>query len=89
MAINNLLIDYANAPWWLEQNLYQSWLVQIRKNKYFILQWQNIGNRNKSSLTIGKLLVERNIWKLWPAKIFKCIGRRLVVIGKQYFTNVY
>ena len=51
--------------------------------------WQNIGNRNNALVTIGKSLVERNTWKLWSAKIFKCIGKRLAVIGNQHFTNRY
>ena len=59
------------------------------QNKYFILQWQNIGNRNNALVTISKSMVENNIWKLWPAKMFKCIGKELVLIGNQYFTNRY
>ena len=50
---------------------------------------QNIGNRNNSLSVIGESLAERNIWKLWAAKMFKCIGKRLAVIGNQYFTNRY
>ena len=37
------------------------WYIQIGKNKYFILQWQNIGNRNNALVTNGKSLVESNI----------------------------
>ena len=50
---------------------------------------QNIGNKSNAMLTIGKSLVERNTWKSWPAKMFKCIGKRLAVICNQYFTNHY
>ena len=35
--------------------------AQIGKNKFFILQLQNIGNRNNALVTIGKSLVESNI----------------------------
>ena len=35
--------------------------VQIGKNKFFILQLQNIGNRNNALVTIGKSLEEGNI----------------------------
>ena len=40
---------------------------------------------------IGKsiTMVEINMWKLWPSKIYKCIGKRLAVIDNQYFTNCY
>ena len=53
------------------------------------LHWQNTGNKPNALLTICKSLVEINMWKLWPAKIYKCIGKRLAVIGNQYFTNLY
>ena len=90
MATNNLLIDYQYTIIPLTKFLTKSWLVQIGKNKYFILQWQNIGNRNHALITTnGKSMVESNIWKLWPAKIFKCIGKRLALIGNQYVTNRY
>ena len=62
---------------------------KIGKNKYFILHWKNISTRNNALVTIGKSLVKSNICKLWPVKIFKCIGKRLAVIGNQYFTSHY
>ena len=64
-------------------------MIETGKNKCFILQWQNIGNKVNALVTIGKSLVESNIWKLWPAKMFKYIGKRLAVIGNKYFTNHY
>ena len=50
---------------------------------------QMMGNKNNALVRIGKSLVESNIWRLWPAKMFQCIGKRLAVIGNQYFTNGY
>ena len=64
-------------------------MIETGKNKCFILQWQNIGNKIHALVTIDKSLVESNIWKLWPAKMFKYIGKRLAVIGNKYFTNHY
>ena len=65
-----------------------NWQKQIL---YFTLAkyWQNIGNMYNALVTIGKSLLEINMWKFWPSKIYKCIGKRLVVIGNQYFANCY
>ena len=62
-------------------------MVEI--NLYFKLvkYWQNVGNRYNALVTIGKSLVEINMWVLWTSKIYKCICERLAVIGNQYFTN--
>ena len=67
------------------------WYKLVKKILNFTIarHGQNIGNKNNASLTIGKSLVERNIWKSWPAKMFKWVGKRLAVIGNQYFTNHY
>ena len=36
-------------------------MIETGKNKCFILQWQNIGNKVNALVTIGKSLVESNI----------------------------
>ena len=77
-ATNNLLIDYQCTIMALTKVLLI--MIETGKNKCFILQWQNIGNKIHALVTIDKSLVESNIWKLWPAKMFKCIGKRLAVI---------
>ena len=84
MATDNVPIDYQYTIIALTKFWYK-----IGKNKYFILHWQNSGNRNNALVSNGKSLVKSNICKLWPAKIFKCIGKRLAVIGNQYFASRY
>ena len=64
---------------------WQKQILYFRMAKH----WQIIGNRNNALVTIGKSLVESNIWKLWPTKMFKCIDKRLAAIDNQYFTNRY
>ena len=58
---------------------------------YFTMakHWQNTDNGSNALVAISKSLAESNIWKLCRAKIFKCIDKRLAVIGNQYFTNRY
>ena len=43
-------------------------MIQIGKNKHFILQWQNTGNRNNSSLTIGKSFGKKEYLKIMTCK---------------------
>ena len=59
MATNNLPIDYQSTITILTKFL-PIMIGTIGKNKYFSLQWQNIGNRSNALVTIGKL-VESNI----------------------------
>ena len=59
MATNNLLIDYQCTIMALTKVL--PIMIETGKNKCFILQWQNIGNKINALVTIGKSLVESNI----------------------------
>ena len=81
MHHNGLSKIFTNHDWYK--------LVKKRLNFTIARQGQNIGNKNNALLTIGTSLVERNILKSWPAKMFKCVGKRLAMIGNQYFTNHY
>ena len=38
---------------------------------------QNIGKRFNALITLGKSLVEINMWKLWPSKIYSYIGKKI------------
>ena len=53
--------------------------------------WQCIGNTIQCNalVTIGKSLVEINMWQLWSSRIYECTGKRLAVIGNEHFTNRY
>ena len=70
----------------------RDWYKLVKANTLFTMakHGQNIGNRNNALLlAIGKSLAERYIWNSRPPKMFKCIGKRLEVIGNQYFTSRY
>ena len=83
MAANKEVIGY---------QLLILFLIFTTQDWYKFTNWQifyigKSGNRPNTLLTIGKLLVEITMWKLWQGKIYECIAKRLAVIGNRYFNN--
>ena len=82
MATNNLPIDYQCIIMFFKKvlpiTIGTNWQKQIL---YFTLAkyWQSIGNRYNTLVTIGKSLVEINMWKFYLPKKYKCIGIRLAI----------